>query len=95
MMSTVQRQKCQMCNSTDLSEAEITYTNGRVEKVPACQQCGHYHFKDTEYAYIVRGVARKWASASDLQGVIEDILRAYMPPGDVEHMSVEVAEMAS
>jgi len=84
-----------MCGSTDLSESTVTYTDGKKEQVPVCGSCGHWHMKGTEYVYIVSGVGKNWASASDLQGVIEDILRAHMPPGDVERMSVEVAEMAS
>jgi hypothetical protein len=86
--------KCAMCGSTDLSTATVTYRDDSKEEVPVCSSCGHYHFKDAEYAYVIRGLAKNWASVSDLKGTLEDILGDFLQPVDRRGLVVEVAEYA-
>jgi len=44
------------------------------------------------YTYVLTGTASRWCCPDCLKGVIEDILKAHMPPGDVADLNVEVAE---
>jgi len=70
-----------MCGSGNLQPTEVTFKDKRKENVPVCQGCGHFLFAETTYSYAftVKGVAHDWASAQDLKGVIEAILKEYMP----------------
>jgi hypothetical protein len=81
----------------DMGNSDVTYKDGRREKVPVCQGCGLYMFADStyDYAFTIHGVAHDWASADDLKGVIEEILRDHMPKDDVRGMEVDVAVSCS
>jgi hypothetical protein len=69
-------------------------------KRPSLSKLRAFHvcrYNDTTYSYAftVRGVAHDWASADDLKGVIEAILKEYMPKEDVSGMEVSVQVTAS
>ena len=94
---TFKRVSCPMCGSGDIAPVEVTYKSKRRESVPVCNGCGHFMFADTTYSYAftVRGVAHDWASAEDLKGVIEEILKDYLPKEDIKGMEVGVQVIAS
>jgi hypothetical protein len=83
-----------MCKSKNLQTVIITKKSGKMLEVPACNECGHYHFPDTHYAYIIHGLAKNWASTEDLSRTIKAILKEILPKEDTKELVVEVAELA-
>jgi hypothetical protein len=90
----IKRVRCPLCGSTDLGSAKVVHNDGSKQEIPVCRACAHWIFPDTHYSYIISGLAKNWACADDLKGVIEDILRSNMPPSDVKDLKVDVAELA-
>lgn len=89
----IQVTKCAMCGSGEIQTQRVTFDSGKQQDVQVCYQCGHYHWPDTEYAYIITGKALNWASCSDLKLIIETVLRKHLPE-DIRDLSIEVAELA-
>lgn len=82
-----------MCGSSQRSTTIVTYESGRKETVPTCLECGHMAFPGENYAYVINGIAHKWASPADLKGTIETILKENLPTEDVANLTVEVVEI--
>lgn len=93
-MMAAQLQQCPDCSSTELKSSFLKHDDGRSEQIAVCQNCNRYIFPDVEYVYLVRGVAKNWASPEDLRATLEDILKEYLPPTDIQELKVEVAELA-